>query len=169
MAKRNDDSDLDEIDAQILATLQRDARITMRELGSRVGLSAPAVAERVRRLEVRGVIRRYRAEVVPERVGLPVVAFLTVGMARDVRPSTRLEHAIQSLDEVVEGHRITGEDAYLLKVAVADMDALRDTIDRLSEFGPVKTSVVLAVSKWPATLEPRMRRAPGPVFRHGAD
>jgi Lrp/AsnC family transcriptional regulator, leucine-responsive regulatory protein len=166
---RNEAPGLDEIDLQILSALQGDARVTMRELGGRVGLSAPAAADRVRRLEFRGVIRGYRAEVVPGRVGLPVVAFLTVGMARDVRPSTRLEHAIESLAEVLEGYRITGEDAYLLKVAVADMDALRDTIDRLSEFGPVKTSVVLAVSKWPGALEPAARRSRGPVFRHGAD
>ena len=166
---RNESIELDAIDIQVLEALQADARITMRALGGRVGLSAPAVAERARRLELRGVIRRYLAEVVPTRVGLPILAFLTVGMARDVRPSNRFEQAIESRAEILEGYRITGEDAYLLKVAVTDMDALRETIDRLSEFGPVKTSVVLAVSKWPAPVEPPPPHDRGPIFRHGAD
>ena len=166
---QNEDGELDDVDVRILLILQDEARITMRNPGARVGLSAPAVAERVRRLEQRGVVRGYRAEVAPARVGLPVVAFLSVGMSRDVRPSPRLESNIGGINEVVECYRITGEDAYLLKVAVADMDALRDVIDRVSEYGPVKTSVVLSVPKWSAPLEPRVRRPSGPVFRHGAD
>ena len=161
--------DLDEVDAQILMALQENARITMRELGSQVGLSAPAVTERVRRLEQQGVIRGYRAEVAPERIGLPVVAFVNLAMGREMRPSARLDQEVGKLDEVVECYRITGDDAYLLKVAVSDVDALRETLDRLSDFGLVKTSVVLAVAKRPAPLHPELPRPRGPIYRHGAD
>ena len=118
----------------------------MRDLGAKVGLSGPAVTERVRRLEERGVVRSYRAEVAPERIGLPVVAFVSLGMSYDVRPSNRLEGEVQAIDEVVECYRITGEDAYLLKVAVADMEALRETLDRLSE-------LTSALRRWAVSLD----------------
>jgi Lrp/AsnC family leucine-responsive transcriptional regulator len=161
--------ELDDVDVHILTLLQDDARMTMRALGTRVGLSGPAATERVRRLEERGILRGYHAEVAPERIGLPVVAFVSLGMAYDVRPSTRLEREIEEIEEVVECYRITGEDAYLLKVTVPDMEALRETLDRLSEFGRARTSVVLSVPKRPAPLRPRPPRPSAPAFRHGAD
>jgi Lrp/AsnC family leucine-responsive transcriptional regulator len=159
---------LDDVDVHIVMLLQENARLTMRALGAEVGLSGPAVTERVRRLEERGVLRTYRAEVPPDRVGLPVVAFVSLGMAYDVRPSTRLEVEVQGIEAVLECYRITGEDAYLLKVAVPDMEALRETLDRLGEYGRARTSVVLSVPKPPTPLHPHRPRG-GPVFRHGAD
>jgi len=141
----------------------------MRELGAKVGLSGPAVAERVRRLEERGIVRGYRAEVAPERVGLPVVAFVSLGVPYDIRPSGKFERVVQDIEAVVECYRITGEDAYLLKLAVPDMEALREALDGLSEFGRVKTSVVLSVPKRPAPLRPRWQRSDAPISRHGAD
>lgn len=161
--------ELDEVDIHILEILQANARTTMRELGARVGLSGPAVAERVRRLEHRGMLRGYHAEVAPGRIGLGVVAFVSVGGPSDVRSHGRFERDVQEIAEVVECYRVTGEDAYLVKVAVADMEALRDTLDRLGDFGRLKTSVVISVPKWPSPLRPRGARAGGPVFRHGAD
>lgn len=161
--------ELDEVDVGILDILQANARTTMRELGARVGLSGPAVAERVRRLEERGALRGYRAEVVPGRIGLGVVAWVSLGASPDTRSSGKFEREVQDLPEVAECYRITGEDAYLLKVAVADMDTLRETLDRLGEYGRLKTSVVIAVPKWPAPLHPYRGRPAGPPFRHGAD
>src|SRR5205809_4959697 len=113
-------SELDAIDLEIVDLLQQDARMTLRDLGTRVGLSGPAVAERVKRLEQRGVLSGYRAIVSPEKLGLPVVAFVTVAMPYEFRPADVLERAVQHIDDVVECHRITGQDAYLLKVAVPD-------------------------------------------------
>src|SRR5947208_4040680 len=98
--------ELDDVDVHILTLLQENARMTMHDLGAKVGLSGPAVTERVRRLEERGVVRSYRAEVAPERIGLPVVAFVSLGMSYDVRPSNRLEGEVQAIDEVVECYRL---------------------------------------------------------------
>ena len=162
------EAELDEVDVHIVMLLQDNARLTMRALGAEVGLSGPAVTERVRRLEERGVLRAYRAEVPPERVGLPVVAFVSLGMAYDVRPSNRLEADVRGIEAIVECYRITGEDAYLLKVAVPDMEALRETLDRLGDYGRARTSVVLSVPKPPTPLRPQQARS-GPPFRHGAD
>lgn len=115
------------------------------------------------------MIRGYHAEVAPEHVGLPVVAFVSLGMPWDARPSTRLERDLAAIVEIVECYRITGEDAYLLKVAVADMEGLRETLDRLSEFGRARTSVVLSVPKRPVPLRPHRPRVDAPTFKHGAD
>jgi Lrp/AsnC family leucine-responsive transcriptional regulator len=144
----------DPVDFRILALLQHDARITMRRLGEEVGLSAPAVAERVRRLEDRGVIRAYRADVAPEHIGLPIVAFVTVALPYLGRSPAAFERHITSMDPVLECFRITGEDAYLLKVAVPTMDALGELLDRLGDFGRTKSFVVLSAPKRNAILHP---------------
>ena len=158
----------DETDRQVLALLQADGRMTMRELGARVGLSGAAAAERVRRLEERGVIRGYRAEVAPDRLGLGVLAFVTVAISYERRPARAIESEAQLMDEVVECYRITGEDGYLLKVAVPDMEALRETLDRLSEFGRIRTWTILSTPKSASAMRPG---APGPRVRFhlGAD
>jgi Lrp/AsnC family leucine-responsive transcriptional regulator len=145
---------LDAVDVQILALLQGDARITMRQLGATVGLSSPAVIERVHRLEARGVIRGYRADVAPELVGLPLVAFVTLALPATGRPTGALEKYIERIESVVECYRITGEDAYLMKVAVPTMEALGETLDQLSEVGRTKSFVVLSVAKQGTPLLP---------------
>lgn len=158
----------DDVDIHILSILQAHARTTMRDLGEKVGLSGPAVAERVRRLEERGVVRGYRADVAPERVGLPVVAFVSLAMPYEVRPASGFERQVQLMEAVVECYRVTGEDAYLLKVAVPDLDALREILDRLGEFGRTKASLVLSVAKRPAPLLPQPHRPLGSLSS-GAD
>jgi Lrp/AsnC family transcriptional regulator, leucine-responsive regulatory protein len=160
---------LDQIDIQILALLQRDARITMRRLGEEVGLSAPAAAERVRRLEDRMVVRGYHAEVAPARVGLPIVAFVTVALPYPGRSPGAFERHVESLDAVIDCYRITGEDTYLLKVAVPSMDALGDTLDRLGSFGRTKSYVVLAVPKSSGALLPPEPAHGGGRIASGAD
>ena len=136
------DETLDGVDRSILAHLQADGRMTMKELGARVGLTGPAVAERVRRLEERGLISGYRAEVLPERVGRPVVAFINVAVLND--RCGELEDRLRQLEEVVECYRITGADCHLVRVAVPSVAALEQTIDRLGPLGRTTTSLVLS-------------------------
>lgn len=157
---------LDRVDYQILELVQADARVTMRELGARVGLTGPAVTERVRRLENQGVIAGYHAAVAPQRIGLGVVAYVALAIPYEFRPAGIFEQAVSHFEEVVECYRITGEDAYLLKVAVPDLDALRESLDRLGEFGRAKSTLVLSSPKRFTPLRPRPATS---VVRSGAD
>lgn len=145
---------LGEVDVRILELLQRTGRISMRDLGARVGLSSPAATERVRRLEARGVIRGYAAEVDPARIGRSLVAFVTVALPVTGRPPGVFEKFVDRMEAVVECYRVTGEDAYLLKVAVPTMDALGETLDQLGELGRTRSFVVLSVTKRGAPLLP---------------
>jgi Lrp/AsnC family transcriptional regulator, leucine-responsive regulatory protein len=140
---------LDPIDQQILVHLQTDARISMKELGARVGLSGPGVAERVRRLEDRGVVCGYRAEVSPDMCGRPLRAFISVAIAYERYPvasGAEREFASQlaDMDDVLECYRVTGEDCYLLLVAVPDVGRLEELVSRLGQLGRTKTALVLS-------------------------
>jgi Lrp/AsnC family transcriptional regulator, leucine-responsive regulatory protein len=131
---------LDEINRRLLEELQRDGRVAFAELGRRVGLSAPAVAERVGRLERDGVITGYRAVVDPRAIGYPLAAVVRV------RPFARQIHKIPEIaadtPEVVECERITGEDCFLLRLHVRDMEDLEPVLDRFTPFGQTTTSIV---------------------------
>ena len=131
---------LDEINRRLLGELQRDGRVAIAELGRRVGLSAPAVAERVGRLERDGVITGYRAVVDPQAIGFPLAAVVRV------RPFARQIHKIPELaertPEVVECERITGEDCYLLRLHVRAIDDLEEVLDHFTPFGQTTTSIV---------------------------
>ncbi|MEA2640025.1 MAG: Lrp/AsnC family transcriptional regulator, leucine-responsive regulatory protein [Chloroflexota bacterium] len=162
-------SEFDQADRVILELLQRDGRITLRALGRAAGLSGPAVAERVRRLEDRGVIRGYRAEVAPEALGLVVTAFVSVGLPYEPRATTRFESQLRDVDAIVECHRITGEDRYLLKVVVPDLAALQEVVDRLRDFGRVQSWLVLSTLKRDAVLRPGYPTSPAPTHHEGAD
>lgn len=131
---------LDPTNVALLAELQRDARVSTAELGRRVGLSAPAAAERIARLEREGVIRGYRAELEPDALGYPLTAYVRI------RPGPRHLHKIAELSrsagEVVECHRITGEDCFLLRAHVRSVAHLEELIDRFAPFGQTITSIV---------------------------
>jgi Lrp/AsnC family leucine-responsive transcriptional regulator len=131
---------LDDTNRRLLAELQADARLSLAELGRRIGLSAPAVAERLGRLEQQGVIRGYRAEVDPEAVGYPLTVVIRV------RPAPRQLHKIAelapSLPEVVECHRITGEDCFLIKAHVRSVGHLEEVIDQIAVYGQTTSSIV---------------------------
>lgn len=135
-----DDRVLDSVNRLILRELQADARLTMAELGRRVGLSAPSVADRVLRLERTGVIVGYRTELDPRALGFPILASVRV------RPGMGQLHKIpqvaQESPEVVECHRITGEDCYLLSVRLQTMDDLEEVLDRFTLYGQTTTSIV---------------------------
>ncbi len=131
---------LDELNLRILSELQCEPRLTMAALGRRVGLSSPAVTERVRRLEEAGVILGYRLDVDPAALGLPLSAYVRV------RPHTgqlsRIADLARSIPEVVECHRVTGEDCFILKVHIPAMDQLDRLLDRFLVYGSTTTSII---------------------------
>ena len=131
---------LDATNRRILLELQAEARLSMAELGRRVSLSPPAVAERVQRLERAGVITGYHAEIEPKAIGFPIAAVVRV------RPASRQLHRIPEVaaevPEVVECYRITGEDCFFVKLHLRSMDDLEDILDRFVAFGQTTTSIV---------------------------
>jgi Lrp/AsnC family leucine-responsive transcriptional regulator len=133
---------IDEIDRNIVKELQLDARVSYAELGRRVGLTTPAVIERVRKLEEAGVITGYRAEIDTAKVGLPITAFVRMSIT-GVDYSHIIEVAEQS-NEVLECHRGTGGDSFIMKVAVSSVEHLQEVIDRLVPYGITTTTIVLS-------------------------
>jgi Lrp/AsnC family transcriptional regulator, leucine-responsive regulatory protein len=131
---------LDEIDRRLLAELTVDGRLTMAELGRRVSLSPPAVAERVQRLELASVITGYRAVIDPKAIGFPIAAVVRV------RPASRQLHRIPEVardtPEVVECYRITGEDCFFIKLHLRSMDDLEEILDRFVDYGQTTTSII---------------------------
>jgi Lrp/AsnC family transcriptional regulator, leucine-responsive regulatory protein len=133
---------IDDIDRHILGEVQQDARISYAELGRRVGLTTPAVIERVRKLEDGGIIMGYRAEIDTSKVGVPITAFVRMSIT-GVDYSHIIEVAQES-NEVLECHRGTGGDSFIMKVAVASVEHLQEVIDRLTPYGITTTTIVLS-------------------------
>jgi len=133
---------LDQIGWKILRELQTDARLSFTELGRRVGLTTPAVIERVKRLEEAGIIVGYRAEINPARIGLPITAFIRMSISGV--DYSRIIDAANASVEVLECHRGTGGDSFILKVAVADVEHLQNLIDKFTPYGITTTSIVLS-------------------------
>jgi Lrp/AsnC family leucine-responsive transcriptional regulator len=143
---------LDGVSWKLLTLLQEDARRSFRELGREVGLSAPAVAERVRRLEEAGVIAGYHAAVRWDLVGWPITALVRLsGIASEAPQVAAL---LAATPEVLECHRVTGEDSYILTVVASSTRHLEQLVDRLIAHGRVTTSLVLS--------SPVRRRTIGP-------
>lgn len=124
----------------LLSLLQSDPRMSISELSRRVKLSAPAVKERVTRLEEAGIIAGYRLDLNPKALGFPVTAFVRI------RPMPDQLHKIialaQSMPEVSECHRITGEDCFILKVHLDALENLDVVLDRFLAFGQTTTSII---------------------------
>jgi Lrp/AsnC family leucine-responsive transcriptional regulator len=131
---------LDPTNLRILEELSLDGRIGVAELGRRVGMSAPAVAERLQRLERAGVIVGYRAEIDPRAVGFPVSAIVRI------HPSPgqlqRIPEIALETPEVAECYRITGEDCYLMRLHLRSIDDLEETLDRFTPYGLTTTSII---------------------------
>jgi Lrp/AsnC family leucine-responsive transcriptional regulator len=133
---------LDDVGWAILHALQENARLSFTEIGRRVALSSTAVAERVRQMEEAGYIVGYRAEVDPAKLGYPLMAFVYVGPPK---PNYRqLRRRLDDVPEVVECHRVTGRDAFVVKVRAASVERLEEVLDALSPTGPTATSLVLS-------------------------
>ena len=130
---------IDDVNYRLLAELQDDARLSLAELGRRVGLSAPAVAERIQRLEQRGVIRGYRADIDPRALGLALTAVVRV------RPAPgqlyNVAERAQDTPEVVDCVRVTGEDCYFITAHLRDVSHLEQVIDRFAALGQTTTSI----------------------------
>jgi Lrp/AsnC family leucine-responsive transcriptional regulator len=133
---------LDKTGWHILEELQQNGRMSFAELGRRVGLTLPAVAERVRKMEDAGIITGFRAEVNPAKIGLPIAAFIRISVVGDV--FSRIAKAVRDMPEVLECHRGTGADSFTLKVVVESVQHLESLIDKLTPFGTTSTSIVLS-------------------------
>jgi Lrp/AsnC family leucine-responsive transcriptional regulator len=131
---------LDNTNVALLIELQQDGRLSLAELGRRVGLSSPAVAERLQRLERDGVITGYRAEVNPRAIGLSLTAVIRIRPAPGQLKN--VAELAQRTPEVVECHRITGEDCFFMKAHVRDVQHLEEVIDRFVAYGQTTTSIV---------------------------
>jgi len=131
---------LDEVNLRILDELRADPRLTMTELGRRIGMSSPAVTERVRRLEEAGVIRGYRLDLDPAALGLPLTAYIRV--RPDPGQLPRVAELARNIPEVVECHRITGEDCFILKAHFPAIDQLDRLLDQFLVYGTTTTSIV---------------------------
>jgi len=132
---------LDDLNRRILAEMLENPRISMSALGRKVGLSSPAVTERVQRLERTGVISGYRLEIDPAALGLPVAAFVRVRPSGGQLP--KIAALAESLDQVSECHRITGEDCFLIKVHAASVAGLEEVLDRFLVHGQTVSSIVV--------------------------
>jgi Lrp/AsnC family leucine-responsive transcriptional regulator len=136
----NGPNSLDGTNRRLLLELQRDARLSIAELGRRVGLSPPAVAERIQRLEQDGVIQGYRAELNPRALGYSLGAILRVRPAP--RELMKVAELARDTPEVVECHRVTGDDCFFMKLHVRDVEHLEAVIDRFVAYGQTTTSIM---------------------------
>lgn len=144
---KNDDktsvSTIDTLDERILSELQTNGRLTMKALAERVGLSSPAMIERVRRLEERGVLAGYRAVVDPSAIGRPLTALISIDLER--RHHDVFLNRLRSEPSVESCHRITGEHSYLVKVHVSSTEELEVLVDELGDAGAkCSTNIVLS-------------------------
>ena len=144
---------LDDIGWKILSELQQNARMPFAELGRIVGLSTPAVTERVHKMEEAGIIVGYRAQIDPAKVGLPILAFVNVRVGGE--NLVRFMEVAGTHPEVLECHRVTGAESFLLKVAVSDVLHLETLLDALMPYVATTTSMVLSTAlTWGNIVKP---------------
>jgi len=148
---------LDDIGWNILNELQQNARISFAELGRRVGLSTPAITERVRKMEEAGIILGYRAQIDPSKVGLPILAFINVKVGGE--NMSNFMKVAANHPEVLECHRVTGSESFLLKTAVSDVAHLEKLLDALMPYVATTTSMVLSTTlAWGNIVRPRSQK-----------
>jgi Lrp/AsnC family transcriptional regulator, leucine-responsive regulatory protein len=153
---------LDSTDWHILRELQQDARLSYRELGRRVGLSAPGTAERVRKLEDAGVLMGYHAQLNLAKVGLPLTAWIQLRCA----PGKCLMKTTHAADfpEVMEMHKLSGQYCSLLKVVVPGVAQLEACLERLGEHGELISNIVLFSPLTSRILEQEPRQEKGDLL-----
>ncbi|WP_311231095.1 Lrp/AsnC family transcriptional regulator [Acidovorax sp. WCS2018Noco2-43] len=152
---------MDAHDGRILAELQADARITMAELGRRVHLSQPAVTERVRKMETAGVIQGYGARVDHARLGYGIRAMVRVGRAE----YARVVQLIENTPEVLNAFNVTGEDSWILEIAVIDVSHLDAVVTGFCLLAQTSTCIVLNAAREHAPLLPARRDSIKPPIR----
>ncbi len=133
---------LDRVGQQILNILQENARIPYSELGRQVALSAPAVIERVRKMEDAGIISGYHARVDANKVGWPIMAFVSLSTRSELYP--RVVELAETEPGILECHHVSGNESFVMKVHAASIQDLETLIERLSPFGQTKSLIVLS-------------------------
>jgi len=136
--------ELDAIAWKIVECLQHNARLTFAELGRKVGLSTPAAAERVRRLEEAGVITGYHASIDGSKLGVPIRILMRLTIPGGDLQIGRTVTAMKELPEIRRCHRITGAESFVIEADVVSIRHLEALIDRLSALGATSTSTVLS-------------------------
>jgi Lrp/AsnC family transcriptional regulator, leucine-responsive regulatory protein len=131
---------LDQRNLELLRLLRANPRISLSELARRVGMSAPAVRERVARLEEGGVILGYRLEIDPRALGFPIVAMVRIRPMPGKLP--KIVELAQATPEISECHRITGEDCFIIKLHLRSLDELDPILDQFLAFGQTTTSLL---------------------------
>lgn len=152
---------LDAYDTRILAELQADARLSMAELGRRVHLSQPAVTERVKKLEAAGVISGYRATVDLGRLGYGIRAIIRVGRA----DYARVVKLIQQTPECVNAYNVTGDDSWILEIAVIDVAHLDAVVTKFCILTETATSIILNPAREHQPMLPPQREDVKPPIR----
>lgn len=143
---------LDETGWELLCALQENARSSYADLGRQVGLTPPAVADRIRRLEAAGIITGYHATVNPVKLGLGLTAIIRFQSTRE--PFERIYPVLKGCPEIVECHRITGADCMTLTAVVSSVEHLQTLITKLTPYGSSNTSIVLSSPIHHRTIEP---------------
>lgn len=144
---------LDGKDIKILEALQKDGRAPLSELGREIGLSQPAISERVRKLKERGIILGYGARVDPKALGFGIMALIRLKTTHEyIKPSLK---KFAEIPNIIEVHRVTGEDCFMLKVLVPSPETLETIVDRIASLGAVTTSIVLR-SESPRPIGPEL-------------
>lgn len=154
MASNNDSQPLlDDIDWRIIDALQEDARLSFTALGQLIGLSRPAVAERVHRLEDLGIITGYRAIIDPSRIGRPIVAFVRLSTPSNTETKAA-GLLIANLPEVQECYRSLGDDCFIIKLVVSSISELDRVLAQLQCYGKTSTTITLS-----QLITPRIMRS----------
>lgn len=135
---------LDQIGLKIVSVLQENARMPLSRIGKKVGLSAPAVAERMRKLEAAGIIKGYHARIAPEAVGRSVSAFIK--LTTDPQNYKAVKALAVDLRQIIALHHISGEGSFIIYVLVGDLPGLEAVVEHLSPYGPTQTSIVLSTA-----------------------
>lgn len=139
-------ADLDDIDRQILALMQENCRLPLAKIGEKVGLSPPSVMERVKKLEDGGIITAYRAVVNARLLGKDITAFIGVSTGQPHAIDT-FEREIESLDDVLECHHVTGSHTMILKAKTRNTSSLEELISRIRSIaGVVRTETMVVLS-----------------------
>lgn len=130
---------LDHIDMKIIELLRSNSRLQWKQIGEQVHMSAPAVANRIKRLEDLGVIEGYTLHVNEKLLGNSYCVFITVVM-KDYQ-HTRFKEFIRTREEIREAHRVSGEPCFILKVLLSDQDKLADLLDEILNYGHYKVNI----------------------------